>query len=106
MSFVKCRNAELSRVPEQGEVAAVVIRSDDEGDNMTITITAAQTRDLDSIHFDYFKFCMLSFSTELDLDLAVSSSSARHGAVCGTERVFEEWQKWKQLILCPHPRPR
>ena len=44
MSFVKCRNAELSRVPEQGEVAAVVIRSDDEGDNMTITITAVQTR--------------------------------------------------------------
>ena len=59
MSFVKCRNAELSRVPEQGEVAAVVIRSDDEGDNMTITITAVPTRDLDSIHFDYFKFCMM-----------------------------------------------
>ena len=43
MSFVKCRNAGLSRVPEQGEVAAVVIRSDDDGDNMTITNTAAQT---------------------------------------------------------------
>ena len=43
MSFVKCRNAKLSRAPEQGEVAAVVIRSDDEGDNMTITITAVPT---------------------------------------------------------------
>ena len=65
---------DLNNLLKQGEVAAVVIRSDDEGDNMTITITAVQTWGLDSIHFDYFKFCMFSFSTELTLDLAVSSS--------------------------------